>query len=309
MNITVKQIDLKSASGRGAVRGWIYEPGVEARGVIQICHGMLEHMGRYHEFMHFLAENGYVACGIDQIGHGHSAQEARGFFDEKDGWRMLLEDQRRFYKVVREQVGSCPAILLGHSMGSFISRIYITRHKTDFDGLILSGTGRGGLLIDTAIQVADISAKKNGARYQDTMLQKAVLNVFNRRFAGPNATPNDWLSRDTQRVRDFGQDSLCQFTFTASAFRDLFILNHKANERQSFEWIVPGLPILIFSGTMDPVGEYGKGPRFVYDRYGKLGHAHVELRLYENGRHEMLQETNRTQVYQDVLAWIQTNFQ
>lgn len=302
-NITVRQIEIESSNGRGMVRGWIYEPDTAPLAMVQICHGMQEHMGRYHDFMHFLAKNGYAACGIDQIGHGASDMGSRGFFAEHDGWRMLIKDQRRFYRAIREQFPSCPAVLLGHSMGSFISRIYVSRFKQDFDGLILSGTARSGLRIEAAIQAADLSARRHGANYHEDKIQRIVQCVFNKRVPDSD-TPDGWLSRDASRVHEFSSDAMCQFTFTASAFRDLFILLRKANERKSFEDIRAGLPVLIFSGTMDSVGEYGKGTRQVYERYGKLSAAMVELRMYENGRHEMLNETNRAQVYGDIINWL-----
>lgn len=305
MNITIRQIEFKSTNEVNTVFGWIYIPSEPAPGIVQIVHGMAEHMGRYHETMRFLAQNGYVACGIDHIGHGRSAQDEKyGFFGEKDGWKTLIDDQYKFYKIVQAEIcDKRPPIMLGHSMGSFVARLYAVKFPQAISGLILSGTARGGIKVEMAIQAANHSARKNGALYIDLDLDRLAFGGFNDRFK-PIENEFDWITRDPDDVRQYSNDPQCGFKFTASAFRDLFILISKANERKCFEAFPKGIPLLLISGAMDPVGEYGKGPALTYKRYVKAGVADVEMALYEGGRHELFHEVNRRQIIEELLVWL-----
>ncbi len=305
MNLTVRQIVFQSTNGKGQIYGWVYLPGKEPEGVVQICHGMSEHMGRYHEFMRFLAQKGYAACGIDHIGHGRSANEGElGFFGEEDGWKTLIEDQYKFYKIVKTEVpGELPRFLLGHSMGSFIARLYAAKYPRSLQGLLLSGTGRGGWMLDLAQRMAARSIKKNGPKAVDRELNKLVFAHYNDHFR-PAKTHSDWLSRSSEWVRQYIDDPKCGFVFTSAAFRDLFTLVDMANQSRCFDGTPKDLPVLIFSGTEDPVGNYGKGPTQVYQRYVKAGLSDVELTLYDGGRHEMLGEINREQVWEHLLNWL-----
>lgn len=308
VNLNVQQIEFKSVNTEATVTGWIYHPGGSIRAIVQICHGMSEHMGRYHDFMRFLARNGYVACGIDHLGHGQSAQEGKmGFFAEQDGWRLLLENQRRFQKIVRRTMPEIPLVMLGHSMGSFVARLYTAKYPKDLNGLILSGTGRGTPALEVAIQMANHSAQKNGPGYVDENLNRMAFGLFNRPFRSEHPK-SGWLSRDLEQVRRYASDPLCSFIFTASAFRDLFILIRNSNEKNCFSGMDPETPLLVFSGNMDPLGERGKGVRRVYEQYVKEGVADAQLFLYEGGRHEMLNEINRQQVFDDVLGWLNDHF-
>lgn len=305
MNITVRQIEFKSTDGVNTVFGWIYIPAEPARGVVQISHGMAEHMGRYHDFMRYLAQNGYIACGIDHIGHGRSAGSGQyGYFGEQNGWSTLVDDQHKFHKIVcREVPDQQRFILLGHSMGSFVARLYAARYPQSLSGLVLSGTARGGVKVSIGLRAAEYSVKKNGGAHVDRSLNRLAFHGFNDHNK-PTRTGFDWLSRDTEWVRGYIDDPQCGFVFTAAAFRDLFTLMHRANERACFAAVPHELPILLLSGLDDPVGEYGKGPARVCDEYSRAGVAAVELALFEGGRHEMLGESNRCEVWERALLWL-----
>ncbi|MEM1485445.1 alpha/beta hydrolase [Oscillospiraceae bacterium PP1C4] len=305
MNITVRQIEFKSTNEINTVFGWIYIPAEPACGIVQIVHGMAEHMGRYHEMMRFLAQNGYIACGIDHIGHGRSAlDEQYGFLGEKDGWKTLIDDQYKFHKIVHTELpDKRHPVLLGHSMGSFIARLYAAKYPQSISGLVLSGTARGGLKVELALKAASHSIKKNGVHFIDRDLDRLVFGGFNDRFK-PIASGHEWLSRDPDHVRQYSEDPKCGFKFTASALYDLFLLISKANDRTCFQAFAKDLPILLISGSMDPVGEYGKGPAQVYSRYIKAGVADVEMVVYEGGRHEPFHELNRDQVVEELLGWL-----
>ena len=306
MNITIKQIEFKSSNGQAQVFGWIYQP-ERVKAAVQIVHGMSEHMGRYHEFMHGLAQQGYVACGIDQLGHGRTAEGGRkGFFAEQDGWKRLLDDQARFHRIVSSELPGLRCFLLGHSMGSFIARLYAARYPQSLAGLVVMGTARSGLRTELAMRMAAASVRKNGPYFVDHSFDKYLYGTFNQSFS-PKATNFDWLSRDAQEVQRYLNDPACGFTFTAAGLRDLFTLLNSCNQPKCFSSLEKSMPLLLLSGDQDPVGEFGVGPTQVYNRYLKAGLQDVELVLYNGARHELLHETNRQQVCRDLLDWLKAN--
>lgn len=306
MNLNIRQLSFRGCDGQPAT-GWLYLPAEPVRAAVQICHGMTEHMGRYHEFMRFLAGSGYAVCGADHPGHGRSAPDGYGFFAEQDGGRLLLDNQYKFYKIIGKELPGCPVVLLGHSMGSFVARLFASKYPAALSGLILSGTGRAGPMLDAAIVLAGRSVKKHGPRYMDRRLDAMAFGMFNKPFSAEHPK-SGWLSRDLEQVRRYSEDPMCNFSFTVSALRDLFALLRACNEKACFDGTPKTLPLLVFSGAQDPVGERGKGVRQVYERYVDAGLTDAQLNLYDGGRHEMLNETNRQQVYNDVLRWLDSHF-
>lgn len=307
MNVTIREISFRGSDKNPAV-GWLYQPATEQiRGIIQICHGMTEHMGRYHEFMRYLARSGYIVCGADHPGHGRSAVNGHGFFAPENGNLLLVENQYLFSRIMQKEFPGYPLILFGHSMGSFAARIYAAKYPSVLAGLILSGTGRGHFFLDAAIASARYSIRRHGPRHIDKKLDQFVFGMFNRPFASEHPH-SGWLSRDMEQVRLYCNDPACNFTFTVSALRDLLLLMRASNQKNCFSSASKDLHLLVFSGSQDPVGEQGKGVRQVYEHYVAAGVHDAQLNLYEGGRHEMLNEVNRCQVYQDILRWLNQRF-
>lgn len=307
MNVTIREISFRGSDKNPAV-GWLYQPATEQiRGIIQICHGMTEHMGRYHEFMRYLARSGYIVCGADHPGHGRSAVNGHGFFAPENGNLLLVENQYLFSRIMQKEFPGYPLILFGHSMGSFAARIYAAKYPSVLAGLILSGTGRGHFFLDAAIASARYSVRRHGPRHIDKKLDQFVFGMFNRPFASEHPH-SGWLSRDMEQVRLYCNDPACNFTFTVSALRDLLLLVRASNQKNCFSSASKDLHLLVFSGSQDPVGEQGKGVRQVYEHYVAAGVHDAQLNLYEGGRHEMLNEVNRCQVYQDILRWLNQRF-
>ncbi len=300
-----REIEFDSTNSVNKVKGVAYIPeNKEIRGIVQICHGMCEYIDRYSDFAKFLCEKGYIVCGHDHVGHGKSSSPATyGYFSEEKGWQVLIDDLYKFTRIIKHMFPQYPVYLLGHSMGSFIARLYASYFPGSIEGLIISGTGAANPGAKAGIALCNITAKKKGSMHRSEKINNIAFGKFNDKY--PDKRTNyDWLCRNTAVVDKYMKDDMCMFTFTLSGFIDLFTLNRKANESTTFKNTRDNLPILIFSGDMDPVGNFGKGVTKVYDKYCKWGKTDITFRMYHDGRHEMLNEINKEEVYNDVLAWL-----
>ncbi len=302
MKFTLREKRFPSATGLCDIRYrmWIPE---DPHAALQITHGMAEHIDRYDEFASFLAENGILVYGNDIVSHGKSIRDGvpKGYFGEKNGWDNVVQDMRTMRELVKADYPGIPFILLGHSMGSFLARTYAGRDGTDFDAFIFSGTAGSNPVLGIGKLIAKSEIKKTGGKLPSITLFNMSFGSYNKAFK-PNRTVNDWLSRDNAKVDAYVADENCGFPFTAHAMYDVFTgLTEVSNEKWAKR--VPMRPILVMSGAKDPVGGAGKGVKQVYGWLKKSGHD-VELKLYEDGRHEMLNENNRKDVYNDILLFI-----
>lgn len=297
-----RESTFSSATGTGLVHVSTWAPDTSAvRGVLQLTHGMAEHIERYAPFAQYLNEHGYVVAGQDQAGHGRSARDGLyGYFGEEDGWTALVEDMRSVYRQTKAAYDGVPYVLMGHSMGSFLARTYAARYGEDMDAFIFSGTAGKNAALPIAKLIAAWECRKN-AKVPSKTLDSLAFGAYAK--AVPNAkTAFDWLSHDEAVVDAYVRDPECGFVFTAAGFRDLFDGLIEINQK---DWParVAHKPILILSGTEDPVGGNGKGVRQVADALIHAG-QNVTLHLYEGGRHEMLNELEKQRVYQDILTFL-----
>lgn len=282
-----------------------YPPGV-TKGVVQIAHGICEHIERYDEFAAYLAYHGYLVVGNDHLGHGKSAAtpEDLGFFGETAGWELAVRDMRGVYEHLRESYPRLPYFLFGHSMGSFLTRTYLIKYRDGLSGAILSGTGQQREAVLTAgVAMARQEIHRNGPRYRSKRLNNMAFGSYNRHMPKPLHSSSDWLTRDLEVLARSAGDPLTEFIPTASLFADMLggmAYNQKAGNLRRMN---KALPVLFLSGDMDPVGDEGKGVWLAYRSFLDAGMEDVTLRLYPGGRHEMINETNRQQVYRDVLDW------
>ncbi len=303
--MTTVEFTLPSSRGDADLHcvGWTVEG---PRATLQISHGMIEHITRYADFAGFLNEHGISVFGHDHLGHGDTTPDDLGTIAESNGDENLVED---LYLVTREIDRRCPGIphfILGHSMGSFVVRRYLTRYGDMVDGTVIVGTGnQSGIAVSFGKLVSTLLVKMKGPRYVSPFLNRTVLERNDRKFKEPDL-PNRWISRDPEVVKAYNSDPYCSFKFTASGYRDLFTLIQKVVRRQDIEKIPKGLPILLVSGADDPVGEMGKGVRRAEEGLEKAG-LHPEMKLYEGGRHEILNETNRQEVYADIWNWLDSH--
>lgn len=296
----------QSSTGRTSIHALKCVPDGKPRAVVQIAHGIAEHTDRYRPFMEFLADNGFVAAGNDHLGHGKSIRvpKEQGFFAEKDGWWRVVDDMDKLHGIMSKEYPELPYVLFGHSMGSFLTRTYLIKHPDRYDAVILSGTGhQSPALVLGGNAAASVMAKLNGAMGDGAKLDSLAFGTYLSKIENPR-TKFDWLSRDTEQVDKYIDDPLCGFVGKIGLYRDMmqgikFITSEKNIAQMNKE-----KPVYFMSGDSDPVGDYGKGVERAYKAFCNAGLHDVFMRLYPGGRHEMLNETNKEQVYQDILNWL-----
>ena len=308
--IQTQTFSYPSADGLHTVQARAWLPEGSPKAVVQIVHGVAEHVGRYEEAARFLAGHGFAVCGNDHLGHGRTARPGEyGFFASKGGWDLAARDVRRLRELAGERWPGLPFFILGHSMGSFLTRTYLIRWPGTVEGAVLSGTGQEpAAVVAFGRAVSGLLCALRGPRYVSPLIYQLSLGAYTRKFR-PNRTTGDWLSRDEAMVDEALADPLCSFRPTVSLFRDMMdglrFIGKAANARR----MDPDTPVYFFSGDHDPVGSMGKGVRKVASLFRRAGCRDVTVRLYPGGRHEMIHETNRQQVLDDLLAWLEGHIQ
>ena len=287
------------------VHVWMPDSLGNLSGLVQIVHGMGEHAKRYEHFARALTDEDYVVYALDQRGHGLTGKttDTLGYLG-KDGFQSLVQNVNRLFSHMAEEFPNKPMYLFGHSMGSFVSKRYIELHGDRLRGVILSGSS--GLLnpmTNFGIFLANRIAKRRGEDFKSDILHQLSFGSFNKRFA-PNRTDCDWLSRDSAEVDKYVNDPLCGAVLSAGSFRDFLRGLKTIQKPKELQGIPKTLPIYIVSGDQDPVGEYGKGVKALVQTYRNLAITDVEYQLYEGARHEILNETMRDTVIQDILNWL-----
>lgn len=288
----------------------IWETEKEPIGVLQIVHGMAEYIDRYDNFAKYMTEHGFNVIGHDHLGHGHSVSNEHdyGFFAEENGDKIIIEDMHSVTQYSREKWEELPNFILGHSMGSFCLRQYLTKYSNDVFGAIIMGTGwipsAAALLGKT---IATNTCKSKGSHTVNPLLIKLTLEPYNKPFA-PARTNCDWLSRDEKQVDLYVNDKLCGFDFTAGAYKDFFTVLEKIAKNRQLIGMRKSLPILITSGSVDPVGGK-KACEKLNAQYKRCGINDVTLKLWENDRHEILNELDKSDVYQYIYNWLKSKIQ
>ena len=300
-----QEFSFPSATGVCTISACAFLPETEPEAVLVIHHGMAEHRDRYETFISFLCDHGIAVYMHDMANHGKSneKQEETGWFGEEDGWKHLIGDYRTVVKRAAEDHPGKKLIVMGHSMGSFLCRLYTAKHPDDgFAGAIFMGTGGANSAAGAGILAAKMIAAFRGKKHKSSLLNKMAFGTYNKRFEG--RTPFDWLTRDTEIVDRYIADPYCGYLFTVQGMEDLISANAASNVPSWYEAVPRNLPILLVSGEEDPVGDYGKGVRSVAEGLKDTGHEQVTVKLYPGCRHEVLNETNRQEVMDDLLAWI-----
>lgn len=288
------------------VYNWMPEDKV-AKGVVQIAHGMAETAERYARFATVLTEHGYIVYANDHRGHGKTAGTLKnvGYLAEKNGFDWMVKDMHQLTNIIKTAHPNLPLFLFGHSMGSFASQRYLMLHSKELTGAILSGSnGSDPLLHNIGFLVAKNEVRKQGRKASSPKMNQMSFGSFNKPFK-PNRTEYDWLSSDNAQVDAYIQDPYCGGIFTTGFFYDFLEGLKTIDKVQNVKLVSKNLPIYIFSGEKDPVGRFGKGVKKLYHTYKKCGITDVSFKLYPGKRHEMLNETNRDEVMNDVVQWLE----
>jgi len=306
MEVVKNSITFPSVSGIADIKAmsWTPEDSASVKGVIQIAHGMAEHMERYDDFATFLASNGYAVFANDHIGHGKSIEnigELGYFGDNNFAGEAFVDDCKQLQDIAVKQYPNLPYVFLGHSMGSFIARRFSAKYGDTLTAAIYCGTAPTNPAAPIAIRLAKNAIKSKGDHYRSEKLNNLSFMGFNKKCE--NRTPFDWITRNQEIVDKYIADEKCGFIFTAQGFLDLFTLLDYVSKTSWYESVPISFPILVMSGGMDPVGGYGKGVNKVIKKLRKTGHR-VTDNIYPYCRHELLNETNNEEVYADVLEWI-----
>ena len=299
----------ESSTGHNIIYARKCVPEGEVRGVVQVAHGIAEHIGRYEAFMSFLAENGFVAVANDHLGHGRSARDAaeKGLFAKENGWTYAVDDMAKLHDMMKKEYPDVPYILFGHSMGSFLTRTYIIRYPDKYDLVILSGTGQQSpLLVNGGYVLANVLCLTQGVGAIGDTLSKAAFGSYLKKIENPR-TPSDWLTRDEAVVNAYEADENCGFVCKNGMYRDMMQGIRFISNRNNLARMDKTKPVYFMSGEEDPVGEYGAGVNRAYKAFCDAGCTDVTIRLYPLGRHEMLNELNREDVYHDILHWIESH--
>lgn len=301
-----EEFTFDSRDGQSKIHAVRWVPEGKVVCILQIVHGMAEYIERYEDLAQYLGEKGILVTGDDHLGHGKSVAEngTYGYFCEQDPATVVVRDVHRLKKLTQEEYPGVPYVILGHSMGSFILRNYLFRYGTGIQGAIVCGTGsQPQALVKFSRMVVALQGAFLGQKHVDKMMDKMAFGSYNKRIENPR-TSFDWLCTDESVVDAYVKDKLCGFIFTVNGFRTLFTLLDRLNQEENINAMPKTLPIHFISGDMDPVGNYGKGVRKAYADFEKAGMERISLKLYPGGRHELLNETNKKQVYEDLYPWI-----
>jgi alpha-beta hydrolase superfamily lysophospholipase len=304
--ILFEKTSFPSADGKTSVAAYFWRSEtVKPRAILQLSHGMCEYITRYDAWARRFVEAGYVFCGNDHLGHGDSAPcaEELGFMAPRGGAELLVEDVHQMTLLAKEKFPDLPLVLYGHSMGSFVARAYLTRYGEELAGALISGTAGPGQPTGMGRMMAHTVEKMYGDHHRSKLLTAVAFGSYNKKFS-KEGSMFSWLTRDESVRERYANDPFCTFVFTAAGYDTLFSLLGEVSDKKWAHGVPKTLPVLLFSGDMDPVGAYGKGVRKVYDRLLRAG-CNVQLQLYEGGRHEMHNEINKDEVFDDLIRYLE----
>ena len=302
----MQDIYFPSADGETTIHACIWKPEGAVRGVVQIIHGMAEYAERYAPFAKYLNAHGFLVCADDHLGHGKSVKSADdlGWFNKQRSADIVIADIRTLNLEVKKQTEGLPYFILGHSMGSFFCRKYISLYGGEFDGAVIMGSGFKSIItLNSALFLVKLNALFCGWRNRSKLIKNLAFGSYNKKFK-PVRTENDWLSENPENVDAYEADGLCGVPFTNNGYAVLFGIIKQACSYKTVKAVPENLPVYFVAGADDPVGDYGKGVLKAKDKFVKAGVKDVSITLYENSRHEILNDNCKERVYEDVLKFI-----
>lgn len=280
---------------------------IKPKAVLQISHGMQDYILRYNELISFLNSKGIVVCGNDDLGHGLTSKSSStdGYFADKNGYKYVVKDLLTMTKIAKDRYKNVPYFLLGHSMGSFYARLYAYLYEGELSGLIIEGTSGRVFGTRFGIFLADLISKVTNPKNTCKTIENTMLKSYYK-YIDNVETGKEWVTSDNKKLEEYINDDRCNFSFKVSAYRDMLTVLKFVNSNKCIKDTPKDLPIFICSGDKDPVGNYGKGVREVYNRFVKEKQEDVELKLYAGARHELHNEVPliRKEFCEDVYSWI-----
>ena len=297
-----------SSDGHTQLHGAQWTPADrEPIAVLQIAHGVAEHILRYDDFARYLNDRGILVAGHDHLGHGKSLPEGGTpvYFGDGSTWETVVDDIHLLHDRLREQYPDLPILLMGHSMGSFLSRSYLIRYPGTVDAAIIMGTGhQSPAIVAGGRAIAKAAGKRHGFKAHSPRVEALAFGAYNKAFA-PNRTEVDWLSASDNNVDAYIADPLCGQKASIGLFYEMLGGIRFISTPKNIASMNRNTPILFISGDKDPVGEMGKGVKRAYEAFRRAGVRDVELKLYKGLRHEILNEDCRAVVYNDLWSWIE----
>jgi len=291
--------------GAGKIRCRKWWPDGNVRAVVQLVHGIAEHVERYDQFASFLTDNGFLVVAEDHMGHGRSigSDQPKGYF--YGGWFQAVDDTYQLLTMIKESMPGVPYIIFGHSMGSFMARTLIEKYPDcGINACVLCGTG---WMPESVLSIGKLTAKLickvKGETAPSSFMQKMMFGAYNSRIENAR-TQYDWLTRDNKIVDAYQSDELCGFDVTGGLSRDLLTGMKFIQKTENLKKMNKQLPVLFIAGGDDPVGNYGKGVIKTADMFEKNGMRNICVKLYPLCRHEILNEINAQEVYCDIIHWI-----
>lgn len=303
-----EELSFNSFNGKTLIRAMRYIPEGEVKAILQIAHGMVEFIDRYESFAEYLCSKGILVTGNDHLGHGGSVESRDdwGYFGD-NGNEILIEDMYSLTKLTKEQYPDKPYFLLGHSMGSFYARQYLTCHGDELTGAIIMGTGMEDLnKIKAGMFLCKLMASIKGWRYRSSFVNNMSFGAYNKKFE-PARTKVDWLTKDESIVDWYLKEPRCTFAFTLNGYYQMFKGISSLYDKEKLNRIPKQLPVFFVSGKDDPVGSFGKEVEKSVESLKEAGIENIKLKLYPDDRHEILNETDKEVVYQDIYDWLVEN--
>lgn len=299
-----------SSNGVSQIHAVCWYPDGEPKAILQIVHGMIEYVERYEDFAVFMADNGYIVCGEDHLGHGWTAKDESelGYFG-RNGNAHVIADIGKLREIMQEKHPELPYMMLGHSMGSFLTRQYLMEgeevaNATGLAGAIIMGTGwTPAPMLKLGMAITGVLGAIKGEKHKSNLVEGIAFGSYNKRIKNAR-TAKDWLTKVDEIVDENLSNPKSNYKFTVNAYYNMFKGISKAQDTSLMARLPEGLKLLLVAGTEDPVGAYGEGVRKTFMELTEKSPCDVDIIMYEDDRHEILNETDRAEVYQDLLEWL-----
>ena len=303
-----KNVTFASSDGRTTIHGIYWIPDGEIKGVLQLVHGTVQYIDRYDGFARYMNEQGFVVAGHDHLGHGDSVTDKSewGVIRTKHPDDTLVSDIHTMREMIAKDYPGLPYFILGHSMGSYMLRKYLTLHSEGLSGAIIMGTGtESNVVISAGLAIVGLLGAIKGVDYRSAFVKKLQFAAPYQKYDVTGKTLNNsWLTKDEEIVEFYYSNPKCTYDFSVSGYKGLMSAVKYDNNMKYIGQINKDMPVLFVSGIDDPVGNFGKGVEAACTKFKAAGIKDVEMKLFENDRHEILNETDREQVYEDLYDWL-----